>query len=98
MVQGKKQRCRKSDSYIYIGETEHLINNRIGQHMKNIRKKGFNQTTGHHFNSPGHSVSDMEFTVLEQSESWDLVYRKDREKYQILKFNSYYRGLNRTPE
>ena len=66
MVNCKKQRCRNSDTYIYIGETEHSIKNRIGQHMGYIRNKVLNQATGHHFNSPGHSVSDMEFTVLEQ--------------------------------
>ena len=42
--------------------------------------------------------SDFKFTVLEQSRSPDLVYRKEREKYHIRQFNSYYRGLNRAPE
>ena len=41
---------------------------------------------------------DKKFTVLEQSKSSDLVYRKEREKYLIKEFNSYYRGLNRAPE
>ena len=41
---------------------------------------------------------DKKFTVLEQSKSSDLVYRKEREKYLMKEFNSYYRGLNRAPE
>ena len=98
MIQCKKQRCRNSDTYIYIGETEHQIKNRIGQHIGYIKNKVITQATGQHFNFPGHSVSDMEFSVLEQPNSWDLVYRKEREKYHIRKFNTYYRGLNRAPE
>ena len=53
--------------------------------------------TGEHFNQPGHSLSDMTLTVLERVKSSDDIYRKEREKYFIRKFNTYYKGLNRTP-
>ena len=39
----------------------------------------------------------MNFRVLEQARRWDPIYRKEREKYLIRKFNSYYSGLNRPP-
>ena len=50
-----------------------------------------------HFNSPGHSLSDLSITVLERLRSNDDLYRKEREKYFIRKFNTYYRRLNRQP-
>ena len=40
----------------------------------------------------------MKFTVLEQSMISDLAYRKEREKYLIKEFNSFYKGLNIAPE
>ena len=97
-VECQKDRCKNGDTCIYIGETEKPIETRIRQHMGYIRNKILSQATGFHFNSPGHSSSDMKFTVLEQVRSRDLVYRKEREKYLIKEFNSYYRGLNRSPE
>jgi hypothetical protein len=50
-----------------------------------------------HFYEPGHSLSDMTLTVLERVKSSDDMYRKEREKYFIRKFNTYYKGLNRQP-
>ena len=46
---------------------------------------------------PGHSLSDMTVTVLEKVKTSDDMYRKEREKYFIRTFNTYYRGLNRQP-
>ena len=53
--------------------------------------------TGEHFNIPGHSLSDLTVTILERVKSTDDLYRKERGKYLIRKFNTYYRGLNRQP-
>jgi uncharacterized protein YjhX (UPF0386 family) len=53
--------------------------------------------TGEHFNSPGHSLSDLSIAILEQMKRKDNLYRKEREKYFIKKFNTFYRGLNRQP-
>ena len=97
-IECQKDRCKNGDTYIYIGETEKPIETRIWPHLGDIRNKVINQATGLHFNSKGHSQEDMKFTVLEQSKSSDLVYRKEREQYLIQEFNSYYRGLNRAPE
>ena len=57
----------------------------------------FYKSTQEHFNLPGHSLSDMTLTVLEIVKSSDDVYRKEREKYCIRKFNTYYKGLNKQP-
>ena len=53
---------------------------------------------GEHFNMPGHSLSNMIVTVLEKVKTIDEMYRKEREKYFIMKFNTYYKGLNRQPQ
>ena len=53
--------------------------------------------TGEHFNSPGHSMSDLSITIIEKVRGKGEIYRKEREKYFIRKFNTFYRGLNRQP-
>ena len=98
MVECKKNRCRNVENYIYIGETENPVKERICQHIGYVKNKIVNTATGYHFNTLGHSISDMNFRVLEQARICDPVYRKEREKYLIRKFNSYYSGLNRAPE
>ena len=98
MIECEKNICRNNENYIYIGETGNPIKERIAQHIGYIKNKVVNKSTGHHFNTPGHSVSDLDFRVLEQARIWDPVYRKEREKYHIRIFNSYYSGLNRAPE
>ena len=50
--------------------------------------------TGEHFNLPGHTLSDLRITILEKVRSNDDMYRKERERYFIQKFNTYYKGLN----
>jgi hypothetical protein len=49
---------------------------------------------GQHFNSPGHSLSDFSITIFENIRSQDHLYRKEREKYFMRKFNTFYRGVN----
>ena len=46
-------------------------------------------------NLPGHSLAKMKITIIELVKKNDIMYRKEREKYFINKFNSYYQGLNR---
>ena len=71
--------------------------------MGNIASQGSDnnqdetQSTGKHFNSPGHSLADLIITVLDKVEKSDDLFRKEREKYFIRKFNTFYRGLNRQP-
>ena len=53
------------------------------------------KATGYHFNLPGHSIANLTVTILEKVKKHDEQYRKQREKYFIKKFNTYYKGLNR---
>ena len=82
----------------YIGESEHTLAVRFGQHKGYLRRREFHKGTGSHFNQRGHCLSDMQVAVVEKIHSPNPVYRKEREKYLIRKFNSYYSGLNRAPE
>ena len=55
------------------------------------------KATGSHFNSVGHSIDDFKVTVIEKVKKSDESYRKERERYHIKKFNTFYKGLNRQP-
>ena len=52
-------------------------------------------TTGDHFNLPGHSLANMKVRILEKAKNNGDMYRKERERYFINKFNTYYEGINR---
>ena len=93
MIECKKDKCKQR----YIGETERLFKERINEHIGYVRSKNENISTGKHFNEPGHKISDMTFTVLEGVKKVDVIYRKEREKHLIAKFNTYHDGLNRRP-
>ena len=80
----------------YVGETKRIIKFRFAEHRGYVNYN-YDTATGEHFNEPGHSLSDMTLTVLERVKSSDDMYRKEREKYFIRKFNTYYKGLKRTP-
>ena len=55
------------------------------------------QATGLHFNTPGHSLDNMKFIIIEKSKETNENYRKEREKFFIQKFNTFKNGLNRMP-
>ena len=80
---------------IYIGETERMLRERFAELRGYVNTQNISKTTGAHFNSKGHSVSDMRITILEKVFSQEPQYRKQREKLYIQKFNTRYRGLNR---
>ena len=89
--------CRKNNCNMkYVGETKRIIKFRFAEHRGYVNNND-DTATGEHFNMPGHSLSDMTLTVLEKVRSSDDMYRKEREKYFIRKFNTYYKGLNRQP-
>lgn len=81
----------------YIGESERPMKDCLGNHKGYINNNQWNQPTGEHFNLPGHSINNLTITILEKVKKVNSVYRKEREKYLIRKFNSYYSGMNRTP-
>ena len=80
----------------YVGETRRIMKFRFAEHIGYVNN--YDDTpTGEHFNSPGHSLADTTVTILEKVRSSDDLYRKEREKYFIRKFNTFYKGLNRQP-
>ena len=92
LIACKKNNCNMN----YVGETKRIVKFRFAEHRGYVNNKD-DTATGEHFNLPGHSLSDRTLTVLEIVKSSDDVYRKEREKYFIRKFNTYYKGLNKQP-
>ena len=90
LIECNKERCKMQ----YIGETERTLRERFQEHKTYVNQKKYNKATGKHFNKAGHSVSNMRVTILEKVKVNDTFYRKEREKYLIRKFNSYYEGMN----
>ena len=66
---------------------------RLAEHRGYVTNKVTDKSTGEHFNLPGHSLADIEATVIEQTQGKGSEYRKEREHYFIRKFNTYYKGL-----
>ena len=79
----------------YIGETERLLKDRFSEHKGYVNTKNQSKTTGMHFNQKGHSVSNMQITIIEKVYNQDPQFRKQREKMFIQKFNTKYKGLNK---
>ena len=67
MVECDKDYCKER----YIGITHREFRERIYEHIGYVRTRKLNQTTGAHFNKPGHSTSNMKFTVLDKIKSLD---------------------------
>ena len=84
--------CKKCGMQ-YIGETERSLKERFSEHVSYVRNQ--KEATGHHFNLPGHSQSDMSISVLERIFSQDPQYRKTRESYHIEQFELLKKGINR---
>ena len=93
LIECKKQTCKAR----YIGETGRQLKERLSDHKQYIKSIFPTQATGEHFNKPGHSLSDLSITILEKVKVNDTNYRKERERFQIKNFNTYFRGLNRQP-
>ena len=81
----------------YIGFTTKEFRERMCQHLGYVRNKTLSKATGEHFNLPGHNKNNMKFTILEKVRSADPLYGREREKYHIRKFNTFYAGINREP-
>ena len=79
----------------YIGETGNTLATRFGQHKGYVRNRNFEQATGSHFNLRGHTMADMQVTILEKIRSLDPNIREAREKMYISLFNTGYRGMNK---
>jgi hypothetical protein len=90
MIECNLEQCRKR----YIGETERQLKNRIGEHKGYINKYIISQPTGEHFNLPGHSVANMNVTILEKSFlKMNKLYRKEPNGYYFIYYCMYYYNL-----
>ena len=94
LIECNKPNCNQR----YIGETNRSLRVRISEHIGYVNNKKTEQATGEHFNSRGHTLSNLTATVIEKVKKSDLLYRKEREKLHISQFNTFYKGLNKRPE
>ena len=79
----------------YIGQSHKSVSERFGEHRGYVNNKHLHKATGHHFNQPGHSVSDMTIMIIEQMRRTDRAYREARESMYIRNFGAKWSGLNR---
>ena len=79
----------------YIGESYRSLKSRLADHRGYINQDLVDTATGAHFHTPGHNLSHLTITILEQPKNKSDNYRKEREKYLINLFNTYYRGMNK---
>jgi hypothetical protein len=93
MIECSIDRCKMR----YIGETERSMKDRLMEHLGHIRRKETNQPIGNHFNLPGHSQDNVTISILERVKVNNILYRQEREKYLIKKFNTFYSGMNKSP-
>jgi hypothetical protein len=93
MIECNKDRCKMR----YIGETERTMKDRLMEHLGYIRRKETNQPIGQHFNLPGHTQDNVTISILERVKVNNILYRQEREKYLIRKFNTFYSGMNKSP-
>ena len=91
IIECTKNNCKQK----YIGETKRMLKYRFADHRGYVSNCDTNTATGAHFNSPGHSQANMKISIIEQIKKKDDLYRKQREKYYIEKFNTQNDGLNR---
>ena len=79
----------------YVGESHRMLKERFAEHQGYVKNKILSKATGQHFNLPGHSLSDMHITALEQVHHNDETYRKIREKHYIKLANTKHKGMNK---
>ena len=62
----------------YIGQSGRMFRQHIAEHRGYIVNKNTSQPAGEHFNKPGHILSDLTVSVIEQVRSSDVLYREER--------------------
>ena len=80
----------------YIGESERSIKERFLEHKGYVTNNNLSKATGSHFNQKGHKIRELEITILEKIFNPEPQFRKQREKMYINKFNTKYKGINRS--
>ena len=91
MIECQKDNCKKR----YVGESKRSLKYRLAEHRGYVINKHMDKTTGAHFSTAGHSLSDLKIMIIEQVKKKDTEYSTQREKYFIQKFNTLNTGLNK---
>ena len=89
-LQCSKENCKQ----IYIGETQRQLKERFSEHKTSVRTRSKN-AIGDHFNSPGHSISDMNILAIEKVFTPGQKTIEKRESLWINKLEAHFQGLNR---
>ena len=91
MIECNIDRCKQR----YIGESKRPLKHRLADHRGYIVNQHIDKATGAHYDQPGHSLANIKVTILEQVKVNCEMYRKERERYFINKFDTLQNGLNR---
>ena len=86
--------CNKCNNFIYNGETERKANVRFREHKGYVINKMLEKPTGEHFNTKGHSFTDMRFMPFEKVHG-DGIMRLIREKHWQVIYGSVEHGANK---
>ena len=72
----KKGKCKKK---AYLGETKRMLKFHLADHCGCVRNQTLDKAIGEHFSLPGHSVSDLSITIIEQSKEMIIcIQKKDK--------------------
>ena len=91
LIQCAKEKCNLR----YIGVFERRLSERITDHRGYINNNVTSQPTGLHFNEPGHKLSDLTVTILEQVKRLDTKYRKNKKNTSLKKLIHFTNGLTK---
>ena len=92
-----KKKCKEYPNCEYIGLTTRKFRNRLSEHKQYVRSERLEEPSGHHFNTPGHTLSHLAGLVLEHVRNPDPFVLKAREFLYIQKFDTFNNGLNKRP-
>ena len=91
-----KLSCKRCPIFIYVGETSRRAKDRFYQHRSNILTKNQETPAGSHFNTAGHSFTDMIMIPFERVRPANNPNtRKCREKYWINRYQAVTFGANK---
>ena len=89
----KKDRCK---DFVYIGETQRQAIKRFYDHKSYVNRERLETPAGHHFNLPGHDVTDMAMIPIERVRpANNPLVRKTRESLWIRRYDSISFGGNK---
>ena len=79
-----------------MGQTERRCKDRFYDHKSYIHKKRSEMAAGHHFNLPGHDVTDMAMLPIERVRpANNPLVRQVRESLWIRRYDAINQGANK---